>query len=166
MRTHPALTPRRIHAAVALIAAGLLATGLYLQHFKGLEPCPLCILQRYAFLAVGLSSAVAWLVVTRRWAWAPASLAALCALAGAGTAARHVWIQMNPESLACGPGLATMIEDFPLYEVLPKIFRGSGDCGANDWSFLGLSMPAWALVWFVLLASALGVALAGARRAS
>jgi disulfide bond formation protein DsbB len=109
---------------------------------------------------------VAWVAAARRWSWAPASLAALFALAGAGTAARHVWIQMNPESLACGPGLATMIENFPLYEVLPKIFRGSGDCGAIDWSFLGLSMPAWALVWFVLLAAALGAALVSARRAA
>ena len=31
------------------------------------------------------------------------------------------------------------------------MLTGSGDCGTIDWTFLGLSMPAWSLVWFVIL---------------
>ena len=50
------------------------------------------------------------------------------ALTGAGIAGRHVWLQMNPQSMSCGPGLQTMLELFPLTDVLPKVFRGSGDC--------------------------------------
>lgn len=154
-----ALNVQRIYAAVVAVVVGLLAAALYYQHVEGLEPCPLCILQRYAFVAVGAMALVAALTGARRLRAVAGAAALVAALAGAGTAARHVWIQMNPESLACGPGLATMIENFPLYEVLPKVFRGSGDCGAVDWSFLGLTMPAWALVWFVLLALALAAAL-------
>ncbi len=153
------MSARRIYGAVLAVVVALLAAALYFQHVEGLEPCPLCILQRYAFVAVGAAAAVAALAGARAWRVVPGGLALLAALAGAGTAARHVWIQLHPESLACGPGLATMLENFPLYEVLPKVFRGSGDCGAIDWSFLGLSMPAWALVWFVLLAIALTAAL-------
>lgn len=154
---------QRIYGAVVAVVVALLAAALYFQHVEGLEPCPLCILQRYAFVALGAAALVAALAGGRRWRAIPGAAALLFALAGAGTAARHVWIQLHPESLACGPGLATMIENFPLYEVLPKVFRGSGDCGAIDWSFLGLTMPAWALVWFVLLAFALAAALARRR---
>ncbi|MFZ5538275.1 MAG: disulfide bond formation protein B [Pseudomonadota bacterium] len=154
-----AMNARRIYGAVVAVVVALLAAALYYQHVEGLEPCPLCILQRYAFVAVGTAALLAALAGARRWGFVAGAAALVAALAGAGTAARHVWIQLHPESLACGPGLATMIETFPLYEVLPKVFRGSGDCGVVDWSFLGLSMPAWALVWFVLLAFALGAAL-------
>ncbi|GIL04176.1 disulfide bond formation protein B [Betaproteobacteria bacterium PRO7] len=154
-----ALHARRIYAAVVAVVVALLAAALYYQHVEGLEPCPLCILQRYAFVAVGAAALVAALSAGRRWSVVAGAAALVAALAGAGTAARHVWIQLHPESLACGPGLATMIENFPLYEVLPKVFRGSGDCGVVDWTFLGLTMPAWALVWFVLLALALVAAL-------
>lgn len=153
------MSARRIYGAVLAVVVALLAAALYFQHVEGLEPCPLCILQRYAFVAVGAAAAVAALAGARAWRVVPGAVGLVAALAGAGTAARHVWIQLHPESLACGPGLATMLENFPLYEVLPKVFRGSGDCGAVDWSFLGLSMPAWALVWFVLLALALVAAL-------
>jgi disulfide bond formation protein DsbB len=154
-----ALTARHIYGAVVAVVVALLAAALYYQHVEGLEPCPLCILQRYAFVAVGAAALLAALAGGGRWRAVAGAGALVFALAGAGTAARHVWIQLHPESLACGPGLATMIENFPLYEVLPKVFRGSGDCGAIDWSFLGLTMPAWALVWFVLLAAALAAAL-------
>lgn len=154
-----AVNAQRIYGAVVAVVVALLGAALYYQHVEGLEPCPLCILQRYAFVAVGAAALLAALAGARRWGSVAGAVALVAALAGAGTAARHVWIQLHPESLACGPGLATMIENFPLYEVLPKVFRGSGDCGAIDWSFLGLGMPAWALVWFVLLALALGAAL-------
>jgi disulfide bond formation protein DsbB len=149
------ITARQVYGAIVAVCAVLIAAALYLQHFQGLEPCPLCILQRYAFVAVGVLALIAALVEPRRgarWIGLPVAVAAL---AGGGTSAWHVRIQMNPESLACGPGLATMLENFPLTEVVPKIFRGSGDCGAVDWSLLGLSMPAWAGIWFVLIVIAL-----------
>ncbi|WP_252720639.1 disulfide bond formation protein B [Acinetobacter baumannii] len=32
------------------------------------------------------------------------------------------------------------------------MLTGTGNCGNIDWTFLGLTMPMWAGVWFVLLA--------------
>ena len=49
--------PRRIYGLTALVAALLLLFGLYLQHVVGLEPCPMCIVQRYAFVLVALLAA-------------------------------------------------------------------------------------------------------------
>ena len=79
-------------------------------------------------------------------------LVALAAATGAGIAARQTWLQHNPPNvLDCGPDLAYMLDAFPLSQVLPKIFKGEGDCAKVTWSFLGLSIAEWALVWFALL---------------
>ena len=81
-------------------------------------------------------------------------LGAVCALAGAAVSARHVWLQNLPADLVpeCGPGLDYMLDVFPLTEALTLVFQGSGECANVQWSFLGLSMPAWVLVWCVALA--------------
>ena len=78
---------------------------------------------------------------------------ALAAVAGGGVAARHVWLQhLPPEQVpACGPGLDFMLDSFGLGEVLRMVLSGSGECAEVDWSFLGLSMPAWVLICVALL---------------
>ena len=85
-----------------------------------------------------------------------AGLVALAGLATAATAGRHVWIQMQPEGSvpACGADLAFMMDVFPLTEVVLKVFSAGGECATVDWSFLGLSMPAWVLILAVVLTGA------------
>lgn len=142
---------RRICAAVFIVIAALLSVSLYLQHVVGLEPCPLCILQRYAFVLVAAFALVAALAsgITSRIAH---GAAVLFVLAGGGTAAWHVWLQLNPpRESSCGPGLEFMLSELPLARALPRIFQGSGDCSAVEWTFLGLSIAAWSLVWFAIL---------------
>ena len=51
--------PRRLGLVVSVGCVALLAFGLYLQHVVGLEPCPMCIVQRYALVLVALVAA--WL---------------------------------------------------------------------------------------------------------
>jgi disulfide bond formation protein DsbB len=53
--------------------------------------------------------------------------------------------------MGCGPGLELMLENFPLTELLPKLFRGEGDCSAVDWTFLGLSIANWGLITFAMI---------------
>ncbi len=84
-------------------------------------------------------------------------LVLLSTLVGAGIAGRHVWLQMNPQGLSCGPGLQTMLESFPLTAVLPMVFRGSGDCSEAAWTLLGLTIADWSLLWFVILGIALDI---------
>ena len=72
---------------------------------------------------------------------------------GAGIAARHVWVQLFPPEIpSCGPGLNYMLETQTWLGVVRKVLTASGDCSMIDWTFMGLSMPAWALLWFVALA--------------
>jgi disulfide bond formation protein DsbB len=131
-----------------------------MQHVVGLEPCPLCIFQRMAFFAVGAFAVLAAALSPGSVGRGIGVLVLASGLTGFGLAARHVWLQMNPESLSCGPGLSIMLENFPLTEVLPKVFAGSGDCAEAGWVFLGLSIAGWSLVWFTLLTLATIVLLA------
>ncbi len=146
------ISSRWAFLAIFLTCAALMGFGMYLQEVRHLEPCPLCILQRYAFIAVGVIALVAAVHGPGRIGQAVYGLlVALTAGAGAGIAVRQTWIQHNPPTvLDCGPDLAYMLESFPLSQALPKIFKGEGDCSKVSWSFLGLSIAEWALVWFVL----------------
>ena len=120
------LTPRFCYAAGFLVCAGLMAFALYLQHYEYQNPCPLCILQM---------------------------LLLVIAVMGGSVAARHVWLQHLPKDRVpeCGPGLEYMLNRFPLGQALEKIFRGSGECAEAGWTFIGVSIPEWSLLWLVLL---------------
>lgn len=159
------LSPRQAYAAVAALCVAFIAYALYLQFFEDLDPCPLCILQRYAFIAVGIVALIAAAHGPGRAGRAAyGALIALASAVGAAVAGRQTWLQHNPpKALDCGPDLAYMLESFPLSQVLPKIFKGEGDCAKVVWKFLGLSIPEWALVWFALFALA-GLYLLIARR--
>lgn len=155
--------PRRLLALIAAACIALLAFGLYLQHAVGLEPCPMCIVQRYLFILVALAAGIgaALPAATARWS---GGLMALLSLTGAGVAARQSWLQwFPPEVTACGRDLFGMIESFPLSRVIPMLFRGSGDCSAVDWTFLGLTIANWSFLNFLLVA-ALGAMLLLRRR--
>lgn len=146
----------RLHFLVGfLLCAALLAAAFYLQYAVGLTPCPLCILQRVAFIGVGGILLLGFLHNRRGWGRRVyAALAALAASFGAAVAARHVWLQnLPPEATPeCGPGLAFMLDAFPLQQALGLILQGSGECAEVQWSLLALTLPAWSLLWLVLLA--------------
>ena len=156
---------RVLASTVCLVSVLLLGYGYWLQFVEHLEPCPLCIFQRIAFMALASTGLIAVLhnpsSLGRRLY---AVLGVLFSLGGSLVAARHVWLQSLPPDRVpeCGPGLDYLIEVFSFTEMLGKVFTGSGECATIDWSFLYLSMPAWALIWFVLLGTIF--AIGGLRR--
>lgn len=163
------MTPRLGYLVGFLVCAGLLAFALYLQHVQGEDPCPLCILQRIAFMAMAAVFLVGALHgPARRGAIAYSTLAVIAALIGGGIAGRQVWLQSLPKDKvpACGPGLEYMLDRFPLSQALQKILSGSGECAEAGWRFLGLTIAGWSLVWFVVLgAFAIVIAVRARRRA-
>lgn len=149
---------RRQRRWLNLFGAGtvvaMMAYALYAQHVLGLEPCPLCIFQRIALMALGLVMLIAGLHAPQgKSARVYGAVALVPVLAGIGLAARHVYLQSLPPDAvpACGPGLEYMLDAFSKLEVLRMVLTGSGECATVNWSFLGLTMPAWVLIWFVLL---------------
>ncbi len=142
-----------------LICAGLLGFALYAQYVLMMDPCPLCILQRVAFIALGLVFLIGGLHAPRNGhRWVYAALLLLIAAAGMAIAARHLWIQSLPadQVLSCGAPLGYLLEtragNGGLIGVLEKVLTGSGECAKVEPIF-GLPMPAWSLLWFVLLAA-------------
>ncbi len=154
-------TQRRLaNLAGAGIVTGLMAYALYAQYVMGLEACPLCIFQRVAIIGVGIVMLAAALHgPAGKSARVYGVLGFAVAAIGAAIATRHVWLQnLPPDAVpACGPGLDYILDVFPLVEAVRMVFTGSGECAEINWSFVGLSMPAWVLIWFVAL-GALSVA--------
>ena len=143
--------PRAAFALLFLVCVGLVAFALYLQHARDLEPCPMCILQRYAFIAIALVALAAVIHDPRGTALKVyGGFLILLSVIGAGIAIRHSWVQhFPPQDAGCGLELEFLME-LPLTAMLPAIFRGNADCSKVDWTFVGLSIPEWALVWFVV----------------
>ncbi len=128
----------------------MLAFGLYLQHVVGLEPCPMCIVQRYALVFVALLAGLTALFSGRAVLVGGSGLLLFSAGFGAFVAARQSWLQwFPPEVASCGRDFYGMIETFPLQRVIPMIFKGSGDCSKVDWTFLSLSIANWSFLAFI-----------------
>ncbi|MDH3589728.1 MAG: disulfide bond formation protein B [Gammaproteobacteria bacterium] len=148
------VSARLANLAGVLICAGLMGAALYFQHVIGLQPCPLCVFQRIAVISLGAVFLVAFIHNSRSWGrYAYVLLFLIAGGFGVAVAGRHVWLQgLPPEQVpACGPDLAYLLDSFPLAEALKKVFSGSGECAEVVWQFLGLSMPAWVLIWCLAL---------------
>lgn len=131
---------------------GLVGLALLIQTQYHLEPCPLCISQRMVFMGLGALFLVAAIHKPGQLGRKVYMLLqVLTALGGASVAVRHWWLQAHRESMIadCGVGFDYMFDNFPLQKALTLIFRGTGDCAAIDWTFLGLSLPQLSLIAFV-----------------
>lgn len=152
--THPGF--RLLSLLGFLGCAGAMAFALYLQHYKGFEPCPMCIFQRIAMSSAGLVFLIGALVGPRgnagRWAWA--LLPALAALVGSGISARQVWLQHLPADQvpACGPTLDYLMKMMPWQNVVAYVLKGEGSCAKIDAQWLGIALPEWTLFGFIAVA--------------
>lgn len=148
------MVSRIVFLLIFLVCAALLGVAFYMEHVMGLEPCPLCWLQRFGFMAAGAVSLLAAI-------HGPGSLGVriygfllvVSAGAGLGIAGRQLWLQSLPADQvpACGPSVDYMLEVLPWMEVLKTALQGTGDCAEVVWRFLGLSIPGWTAVFFTLV---------------
>ena len=151
--------------AGVIVCASLLVYALYAQYKLFLDPCPLCIFQRVVFIGMGLVFLLGALHGPKSLGRKVYGLLVFfVAMIGVGIAGRHAWLQnLPPDQVpACGPGLDYMLEAFPLNKTLSMVFTGSGECANVDWHFIGLTMPTWTLICYVLLG--VGAVWAGFRR--
>jgi disulfide bond formation protein DsbB len=168
MTANPLAWPFRAQMLFGFAAcAALLGYAIYVEKHMLMMPCPLCILQRVAFAAMGLTGLVAALhdprgTMARR---AYGLLVFVFAALGGGIAVRHLWLQAQPADFlaSCNSmSLDFMLDAMPILDVLRTVLTGSGECGKVDWTFLGIAMPGWTLLCFVLLG--VGALVAGFRR--
>jgi len=149
MKIYPLSKPLLL--LIALACTCMLAVGLYLQLQLEMLPCPLCILQRYAFAAVALI-ALLTVALPARLTRIGAALTSVAALSGAGVAIRHLWVKAHP-SVSCGiDPLETSLNEILTARWFPSLFQADGLCTTEYEPILGLSIPSWALLWFIVFA--------------
>jgi protein dithiol:quinone oxidoreductase len=148
------LSSRKIFLLIACACALLMGYAFFAQYYLHYEPCMLCMVQRVFVCAVGLVALIAALhgsgkIGSRLYGL----LSALMAIGGAYIAGRHVYLQhLPPEQLeGCAPSFEYALDNYDALKFLKTIFIRDQDCGAIDWTFLGLSMPNWVLFCFVAL---------------
>jgi disulfide bond formation protein DsbB len=147
-------SPRLLYLAGAIVVAVMFASALFLQYVLRQEPCPLCMVQRVIFIAIGVVFFLAALHNPKRIAVRVYSgLIVILALSGVAVAGRHIWIQHLPKDQvpACGPGLDFMLKNFPMADVWQELLHGSGECAAKGWTFLTIGIPEWSLLSYILL---------------
>ncbi|APR96224.1 disulfide bond formation protein B [Pandoraea thiooxydans] len=142
---------RRLYLLLGVICVALLGGALYLQYGRGEDPCPLCILQRYAYALIaifafgGAASRSPAGIGAARW------LSMLAALGGAGAAGYLIWVQSHP-SMSCGyDAVEAFVDGLPTARWLPSLFKVQGLCQTVYPPLLGLSLPTWSLIGFVLI---------------
>ncbi|MDY0329867.1 MAG: disulfide bond formation protein B [Thiomonas sp.] len=148
----------------AATALGALGGALWLQR-RGFAPCPLCILQRMAYLGV-LVFALSAIGLMRPQMQSNRQLAArvvlgfgvLSGLAGLGLAARHIWLVLHPGQLCGLDPLAAVINHWAVTQWAPWMFRADGLC-ADTPSVFGLALPFWSAAGFILTSALLLAAL-------
>ena len=138
---------------IFVICASLLGFGYFLEFARGLTPCPLCIVQRVCFMLVGLLALLGAAhgpasLGTRIYAGLLAAVSAV----GAAIAGRQIWLQHLPPDKVpeCGPDLAFMLEMYAPIEILQRVLKGTGECAEIAWTFLGLTIPGWSLLFFAM----------------
>ena len=143
-----------IFSTSLILVSFLLSFGYYLELVQGLAPCPLCSIQRFCYLMIGLLSFVAMVHKPSEFGYAMYTLfCGVFSAAGCAVAGRQVWLQhLPPEQLPeCGPDLSYLLEVYGLVESLGAIVNGTGDCAVVKWKFLGFSIAEWSLLWFLFL---------------
>jgi disulfide bond formation protein DsbB len=137
---------------IAAVSIALVGAALYLQHAKDMLPCPLCVIQRYLFLGIAIFSLIGAFANKIK---VLATLALLCALGGLGVVGKHLYVLAHP-GFSCGiDPMETMLNKVPTATMLPWLFRADGLCEAAQDTVLGLNVPQWSAVWFVLLTAGL-----------
>lgn len=143
------MTSRSVLFSVAAASFGMIAVAMYLQHVMDLLPCPLCVIQRYLFIAIGIAALIG---AFSRKPKLGAGLGLLAALGGIGVGAKHLYVLAHP-GLSCGiDPMETLLNKIPTATFLPWVFQADGLCENATEGLFGLSIPQWAVVWFGLFA--------------
>jgi disulfide bond formation protein DsbB len=150
---------RNLLVLLGLVCVALVGGALYLQFVEHEDPCPLCIIQRYFYLLIAVFAFIGASMRGWRGVRALEVLALLSALGGVATAVRHVYVQSHP-NFSCGfDALQPIVDGLPPAHWLPSLFKVAGLCETPYPPILGLSLPQWSLVGFVVAFLALAVSL-------
>jgi disulfide bond formation protein DsbB len=148
----------RATAAMALFCAGLVGGSFFVEHVLLVEPCPLCLIQRYVYLLLAIVFAAAALQRRRSGLRRGLLFVGLAFVVfGGGVAAYQSKLQLFPAARAatCTPSLSYMLDTLPMNELIGRLFEAHGDCSDTSFKVLGLTLAQISLVASTLLLVAL-----------
>ena len=144
------MSNRNVLLAIAFVSFAMIGAAMYLQHVLLLMPCPLCVIQRYLFIAIGLAALLGAFTSKPKLA---AGVGLLAALGGFGVAGKQLWVLAHP-GLSCGiDPMETALNKIPTAEFMPWLFYAEGLCQDATEKIMGLQIPAWSFIWFGILAA-------------
>lgn len=143
----------RLAAALMFAAsAALLAAALAFQYWGGLQPCVLCLWQRYALVGVMAFAALALIFGRTQTGTMLLIASGLAALTGAGIAGFHVGVEQHwwQGTAECGSALgpAATIDELRARLLAQPVVR----CDEIAWSLLGISMAGYNFLLSIALA--------------
>ena len=150
---------RAVPLVILVASVALVGGALLFQYVGGLEPCELCLYQRWPYYAMIVLSALA-LAAGRPAvsAWVT-GVAALAFLAGAGLAFYHVGVEQHwfagPSACTGAAALGGSIEDFRRQLMAQQPVR----CDEPQWALFGVSLAGWNLLASLALVALCLVAL-------
>lgn len=141
---------RSMQALLFLVSLLVMFASFYFQYVQQMQPCPLCLMQRY-LVVLGVILSLCAIIADGNHKNLMSSLQIVTALAGCYFAGRQLWLQSLPleQVPACLPGLDILIRYFPLKDVIHALFWGTAECSEHQWQLLGLSMATWSLFFFI-----------------
>ena len=145
------LSALHCYLLVLVASIGSLAAALYMQHGQGLQPCTMCIIQRYAFLWVALCAAVAMIIPLSGVRLVASLIGVIGALGGIAAAVRNLWVLYHPEILCGRDPVEVFLNGLPTAQWFPKVFIALGLCSDPIPPLLGLPLPAWSLLGLLAL---------------
>ncbi|MCA8926488.1 MAG: disulfide bond formation protein B [Alphaproteobacteria bacterium] len=152
---------RLLALLLSLAGIAVLLAAFGFQHLGGLDPCVLCVYQRWPWVAAIVLGALAFGLGGHRGLLA---LAALALAVGAGIAAFHVGVEQHwwAGTSECGGtvGAATTVEELKRQLLATPVTR----CDEIAWSLFGISMAGYNFLLSAGLAIGVGGALVRNRR--
>lgn len=143
------MKPRHIFIAISFLCIGFILFALYLQLVWKVLPCPMCVLQRYAFIGIAICCVAGLLTKKLRFT---AFLAFIVSLIGMGLAIYQLWVINHPD-IQCGRDpLEQAINNLWTARAMPVLFRSESLCSDFIEPIIGLTPPQWSLVWFFIFA--------------
>ena len=160
-------TSQRLFAVLLLIAsAAILGSALLSQYVGGLQPCELCLYERWPYYAAIVATAIALLSGGDRAIRAVVALCVLLFAASTVLAFYHVGVEQH---WFAGPSACTTSGGATTLEDMKRQILGTAPvlCDRPAWTLFGVSMAGWNLLASLIMTGCcLAALLHGARRRS
>jgi protein dithiol:quinone oxidoreductase len=126
----------------------LLGIAYFLEYHFKLNPCPLCLLQRYVLWIMTVLFFMGSFSAKKITGYLYSILLFIFGLLGCLLALRQIWLQHLPKEQvpSCTAGLQRMLEIYPILDVFKIIFNSASECATEQFSIFGLS-----LIGFIIL---------------